>query len=173
MVAQNGFKAVRRSRLSPGGSGDNPSGPRVIVLDTRGELAEVYRYAVLSFVGGTLVPVGGHNLLEPAVWGKPVFFGPYTDHCAEVAALLLEAGGGIQVRDGADLGVAMMRLLKDRSALRTAGTAAQQVVTDNRGAVQRSLEYIGAYVRGRSHGQASQERSGVAPQPVPLGKLPR
>ena len=52
------------------------SGPRVSILDTRGELALLYRDAVVAFVGGTLVPIGGHNLLEPAVWGKPVFFRP-------------------------------------------------------------------------------------------------
>lgn len=154
MVIQSGFKTVRRSRLSRDGAGGSPGGPRVIVLDTRGELAEIYRLAVLSFVGGTLVPVGGHNLLEPAVWGKPVFFGPHTDHCAEVAALLLKAGGGVLVRDGASLAVEMMRQLKDRSALRIAGTAAQQVVVENRGAIQRSLERIEAHLRGRSRSAA-------------------
>jgi len=86
--------------------------------------------------------VGGHNLLEPAAWGKPVFFGPHTDHCAEIAAQLSRAGGGIRVQGGGDMAVQMARLLKDRSAARAVGDAARSVVEENRGALQRSLEEI-------------------------------
>ncbi|HYM37860.1 MAG TPA: 3-deoxy-D-manno-octulosonic acid transferase, partial [Nitrospiraceae bacterium] len=83
-----GLAVQQRSTMGSGQTGDATMGrPRVVVLDTRGELAQVYQHAVLTFVGGTLVPVGGHNLLEPALWGKPVFFGPHTDHCMEVAGL--------------------------------------------------------------------------------------
>jgi 3-deoxy-D-manno-octulosonic-acid transferase len=111
-----GFVVVRRSLLSRGCV--PPNGPRVIILDTRGELATVYRYAVASFVGGTLVPIGGHNLLEPAIWGKPVFFGPYTDHCAEIADLLLRAEGGRQATDGAELAT-HVTALRTRARLNT------------------------------------------------------
>jgi 3-deoxy-D-manno-octulosonic-acid transferase len=80
--------------------------------------------------------------LEPAVWGKPVLFGPFTDHCAEVASLLLEAGGGDRV-DGVD---ALVRLvsgwLADRHACSAAGQAAQRVVLENQGALARSLTLI-------------------------------
>ena len=116
--------------------------PRVIVLDTRGELAQVYQHAVLTFVGGTLVPVGGHNLLEPALWGKPVFFGSHTDHCMEVAALLTGLGGGMQVSGGQELTAGMTAQLRDRASLRRMGEAAKSVVLDNRGALQRSLDLI-------------------------------
>ncbi len=138
-----------RRRSSPGlvASGTaTASGRRVIILDTRGELASVYRHAVLAFVGGTLVPVGGHNLLEPALWGKPVFFGPHTDHCAEIAELLIRAGGGVPVRDGEQLAREMAKLLRDRSALDQRGEAARAVVMENRGAVAHSLELIGKIV---------------------------
>ncbi|TAJ22824.1 MAG: 3-deoxy-D-manno-octulosonic acid transferase [Nitrospirae bacterium] len=149
---QRGLTVVRRSRLGLGGpSPVKQVGPRVIILDTRGELASVYRHAVLSYVGGTLVPVGGHNLLEPAQWGKPVFFGPYTDHCAEVAGLLRQAAGGVQVRDGADLAVQMVRLLRDRAALRNMGKAASQVVAENRGALGLSLDLIGQVLDAQPH----------------------
>jgi tetraacyldisaccharide 4'-kinase len=114
----------------------------VIVLDTRGELAQVYQHAVLAFVGGTLVPVGGHNLLEPALWGRPVFFGPHTDHCMEVAGLLTGVGGGRQVPDERELADGMAALLRDRASLRRMGEAARSVVLDNRGAMQRSLDLI-------------------------------
>jgi 3-deoxy-D-manno-octulosonic-acid transferase len=137
-IAQ-GFAVVRRSLSA---SSVPPKGPRVILLDTRGELATVYRYAVVAFVGGTLVPIGGHNLLEPAIWGKPVFFGPYTDHCAEIADLLLRADGGRQATDGAALATQMAAVLDDRPSLEQMGRAAQQVVLENRGALEHTLDVI-------------------------------
>lgn len=139
-VAAHGFRAVRRSRLVVGAR--PMSGPRVIILDTRGELATVYRDASVAFVGGTLVPVGGHNLLEPASWGKPVLFGPHTDHCAEIAALLLEAGGGRQVRDADECAAAVEACLRDRHRLERMGQAARRVVLDNRGALGRTLDVL-------------------------------
>ena len=143
VVKARGLLAVRRSALGQSeGASFQPGLPRVVILDTRGELAGAYRHAVLSFVGGTLIPVGGHNLLEPARWGKPVFFGPHTDHCAEVAELLVRAGGGVQVRDGQELTAEMARWLRDRSGLRRKGEAARQVVLDNQGALERSLQLI-------------------------------
>lgn len=93
----------------------------------------IYREAVAAFVGGTLAPIGGHNLLEPAVWGKPVLFGPHTDHCAEVAALLTNAGGGLVVQNEAELAQVLHSLLRDPVARQRMGQAAQQVVADNQG----------------------------------------
>ena len=140
MVRSQGLATFRRSRGETGlGSG---SGPRVLILDTRGELALLYRDALVAFVGGTLTPVGGHNLLEPAVWGRPVLFGPHTDHCAEVAALLSHARGGQMVQDEQDLTRVLRALLRDREALRRMGQAAQQVVADNQGALQRTADVI-------------------------------
>ncbi len=139
-----GFPTVRRSVIGRDAGAAVTGRPRVVILDTRGELASIYRYAVLAYVGGTLVPVGGHNLLEPAAWGIPVFFGPSTDHCAEVAALLEGAGGGIRVRDARELAEAADRLLQDRQALANAGAAARQVVEDNRGAIAQAVAQIAA-----------------------------
>lgn len=144
MVRAKGLAVSRRSTGSAGWS--SVSGPRVLVLDTRGELALLYRDAVVAFVGGTLVPVGGHNLLEPAVWGKPVFFGPHTDHCAEVAALLLNARGGRVVEDARGLAQGLRELLGNSDALKRMGQAAQQVVADNQGALQRSAEIIATFL---------------------------
>jgi 3-deoxy-D-manno-octulosonic-acid transferase len=137
MIREAGFPAQRKSRI-----GETAAGPRVIILDTRGELARAYREAIVAFVGGTLVPVGGHNLLEPAVWGTPVLFGPYTDHCAEVAALLDEAGGGRRVMGVEDLVRCMSEWLADQKARDAVGQAAKCVVVDNQGALQRSVDLI-------------------------------
>lgn len=154
-VRAAGFPVSRRSTM--GQSAAVPEhGPRVIILDSRGELAWLYQEATVTFVGGTLVPVGGHNLLEPAVWGKPVFFGPHTDHCAEVASLLLAAEGGSQVEDGEDLARHLKTVLSDQSRLEKMGEAARRVVQENQGALERSLEQIVAFLppEGSSPGAA-------------------
>ena len=159
MVAAKGLSVFRRSMGNGGVTGD--AGPRVLVLDTRGELALLYREAVVAFVGGTLVPIGGHNLLEPAVWGKPVLFGPHTDHCAEVAALLLQAQGGRIVPDAVGLAQGVQELLGDPAALSRMGQAARQVVADNQGALRRSADIIAALMpaRGASTEGQSVQRS--------------
>lgn len=172
-VRQRGLAVTRRSRLEQKGQSLTSEGnPRVLILDTRGELAVVYRYAVLSYVGGTMVPVGGHNLLEPAQWGKPVFFGPHTDHCAEVADLLLRAGGAALARNGEELASQMARLLRDRSALQKMGEAAQQVLSENRGAIGRSLDLIGKVLHERNPGAGESGSAMSSTQKVSLRRLP-
>jgi 3-deoxy-D-manno-octulosonic-acid transferase len=131
----------RRSAIGQAG-GIGSTGPRVLLLDSRGELAAIYREAVVAFVGGTLVPVGGHNLLEPAQWAKPVLFGPYTDHCAEVADLLIQAGGGRRVLQTEDLTQQVKALFADDEARERMGRSARQVVEQNQGALQQTLEAI-------------------------------
>ncbi|MCC2640298.1 MAG: waaA [Nitrospira sp.] len=152
MVRSQGLSVFRRSAGETGQMCG--TGPRVLILDTRGELALLYREAALAFVGGTLVPVGGHNLLEPAVWGKPVLFGPHTDHCAEVAALLSDAQGGRVVQDERDLAQVLRELLRDPAVLQRMGQAAQQVVANNQGALRRSADLIATFLPG---GEASAE----------------
>ena len=143
-VKQFGLTALRRTGLAPrSGTPSSGTGGRVIILDTRGELATCYRHACVTFVGGTLVEIGGHNLLEPAAWGRPVFFGPFTDHCAEVADLLVRAGGGIRVRDPEMFYTELRRYLLDRDALERVGQMARRVVEDNRGAAERAMAHIG------------------------------
>ena len=156
MVVAKGLAVSRRSVGSSGAM--TGAGPRVVVLDTRGELALLYREAVVAFVGGTLVPVGGHNLLEPAVWGKPVLFGPHTDHCAEVAALLLNAQGGRIVPDAAGLAQGLRELLSDPATVNRMGQAARQVVADNQGALQRSADIIAALLPARGPSTEGQRR---------------
>jgi 3-deoxy-D-manno-octulosonic-acid transferase len=142
MLREAGFVVQRKSDIRA-----NHSGPRVVILDTRGELALAYREAVVAFVGGTLVPVGGHNLLEPAVWGTPVVFGPYTDHCAEVATLLQEAGGGCRVTGGEELVTALGEWLGQPETRVRVGEAAKRTVLDNQGALTRSVEFIESCLR--------------------------
>lgn len=162
-LREAGCVVQRRSRIQ-----DKQSGPRVIILDTRGELSRAYREAAVAFVGGTLVPVGGHNLLEPAVWGTPVLFGPHTDHCAEVAALLYEAGGGRRVAGEEDLVASFEEWLSQPEIRYRAGQSARQAVLDNQGALTRSLELIETCLRTAS----SYSDSCVATGPGPLMAKP-
>ncbi|HEY5932764.1 MAG TPA: 3-deoxy-D-manno-octulosonic acid transferase [Nitrospira sp.] len=159
MLREAGLVVQRKSRI-----GEKQSGPRVIILDTRGELSRAYREAVVAFVGGTLVPVGGHNLLEPAVWGTPVMFGPHTDHCAEVATLLSEAGGGCRVTEEEDLVASLDEWLGRPEIRSRVGQAARQAVLDNQGALTRSLELIETCLRA----VPSYSNSRVATGPGPL-----
>jgi 3-deoxy-D-manno-octulosonic-acid transferase len=137
MIRGAGLKVQRKSRLQ-----SIDTGPRVIVLDTRGELARAYQEAAMAFVGGTLVPVGGHNLLEPAVLGRPVLFGPHTDHCADIATLLQQAGGGYRVSGAQDIVQHVTAWLSDPPATKAVGEAARRVVLENQGALERSLHLI-------------------------------
>jgi 3-deoxy-D-manno-octulosonic-acid transferase len=141
MILARGIPVQRRSTIGQGVA-QRPTGPRVVVLDSRGELAAIYREAVVAFVGGTLVPIGGHNLLEPAQWAKPVLFGPYTDHCAEIADLLIQAGGGHRVLQAEDLTRQVMALFSNNKERERMGRSARQVVEQNQGALQQTLEAI-------------------------------
>ena len=161
MIREQGFPVQRRSAFQknvavPG------TGPRVVILDTRGELPSVYREAAVAFVGGTLVPIGGHNLLEPAVWGKPVLFGPYTDHCAEVADLLTQGAGGVRVADVEALTEQVTRLLNNAIVRERMGQAARKVIQQNQGALQRTIEALETvFGQNRDGSGSSRERRAV------------
>src|SRR2546427_249139 len=146
-VRSRGFTAVRRTKL-PGASGVLITGPRVVILDTRGDLATLYRDATLVFVGGSLVNVGGHSPLEPAAWGKAVVFGPHMDHFAEAAEQLRACGAGVMVRDAHEMTQTMTSLLLDRSRLEAMGKAAYELVLENQGALVRTVALIARLVEG-------------------------
>lgn len=114
----------------------------VLVLDTMGELARIYGIASVSFVGGSLVPEGGHNLLEPAGFGCPVLFGPHTEDFKIMAELLLEAGGGMRVCDGQQLSHAVGALLSDPRKRVRMGAKAKLFMESNRGALDRVMKEL-------------------------------
>jgi 3-deoxy-D-manno-octulosonic-acid transferase len=118
---------------------------QVLILNTIGELERVYGLADVSFVGGSMVPVGGHNLLEPASFGCPVLFGMYTHNFVQMARLLIEAGGGQRVKDKDELFLWIKRLLSDSDQLDRMAIGAKAFVERNRGALGRVMENIGGY----------------------------
>lgn len=141
MIRDRGLTVRRRSTWDQG-AGSTGAGAQVVILDTRGELAMVYQEATVAFVGGTLIPIGGHNLLEPAFWAKPVLFGPYTDHCVEIADLLVQAGGGRRVSTREDLTQQLLQLFDRREERVRMGQAAQSVIRENQGALRETIEAI-------------------------------
>jgi 3-deoxy-D-manno-octulosonic-acid transferase len=96
----------------------------------------------VAFVGGSLVPVGGHNVLEPASVGVPVLFGPHTEHFREPAAALTEAGGGMTVEDASSLGRTVSRILADEDRRGEMGRRGKRLVEANRGALERSVSLL-------------------------------
>ncbi len=139
LLTDRGADFVRRSQWR-----DNGRRPDVVLLDTLGELAGAYAAATVAFVGGSLVPAGGHNPIEPARWGKPGVFGASMENFRAVAGALLAAHGAFQVNSADELGVLLATLLDDPQACQRAGAAARAVVERQRGAVALCAERIAA-----------------------------
>lgn len=135
-VAAHGFACRRRSGGAPGAD------CQVLLLDTLGELSDFYAAADVAFVGGSLVPIGGHNLLEPAALGLPVLSGPQHFSSPQVARALGEQGALTIVHDAAELAAALTRLLADPQARAQQAAAGRAAIDANRGALERLLELI-------------------------------
>jgi len=114
----------------------------VLVLNTVGELGHVYALGSVAFVGGSFVPIGGHNLLEPAAFGIPVLFGPHTHNFEFMSESILKAGGALRVRNGTELHDVMERLLSDPGLRGRMGDRAKAFVVENRGALGRVVGYV-------------------------------
>ena len=128
-----------------GGLGGSPAfdpGAEVLLWDTLGELPFLYPAADAAFVGGSLVPVGGHNLLEPAAQGVPVLWGPHAFQFREIARDLAGSGGGVQVADAGDLEAALGRWVGDPGLAPQAGGKARAFVQSQRGAAARTAQTI-------------------------------
>ena len=137
LLAKRGGRFASRSAGAP-----IPPATTVMLGDTMGELMMFYAAADVAFVAGSLVPIGGHNLLEPASLGRPVLTGPYNFNSEEIAQLLLEAGAARIVPDSAMLAQAVAGLLGSAALRDSMGTAGRAVLDSNRGAVDRLLQLV-------------------------------
>lgn len=137
-AADAGWRVARRSAATPMPDAD------VLVGDSMGELLAYFGLGDVAFVGGSLVPVGGHNVLEPALLGQPVVFGPHRHSFAGAGDALIAAGGGWEVTDADALARRVDALWSDEAARKQAGARAQDVIAANRGAVQRALAALDA-----------------------------
>jgi 3-deoxy-D-manno-octulosonic-acid transferase len=133
-----GFVTTRRSDLPI----DAEPRADVVVLDSIGELGQLYQLATAVFVGGSLADHGGHNILEPAVFGKPIVFGPHMQNFKEIADTFMANGAAVQVQSDHDLEEVMLALLTDPVRRARLGAAARALVEANRGAKEKTLAVI-------------------------------
>ncbi len=150
-------KFIRRSQVPVPGPSQNGAPPvessipddvTVILLDSIGELASLYRVADGAFVGGSLVESGGHNILEPAAFGKIPVFGPSMENFAEMAARFTAAGAAVQVESPEDAGVAWIEFMRDPQRAARMGETARNLVASSRGATDRAIAEIARHLEG-------------------------
>ena len=156
LVRGAGFPWVRWSQI------DGEPSSSIILLDTMGQLAALYRLAAMVFVGGSWVRRGGHNVLEPAAWGKPVFFGPHMENYSSAAATLMRLGAAMEVKNGEELAVVLDDLLGRPEKLAEMGRNAKAFVLENQGAVDRNLEVIETLLGSHESVQRAQVRASEA-----------
>jgi 3-deoxy-D-manno-octulosonic-acid transferase len=138
LCRQEGLSTVRRSELAI----DADPRADAVILDTIGELAHLYQIATAVFVGGSLVPSGGHNILEPAAHGKAIVFGPHMQNFSEIAATFLSNGAAVQVSSEAELEATLLSLMSDPVRRARLGAAARALVVTNRGAKDKTMVAI-------------------------------
>lgn len=137
LIAAQGWDWARRSAPQPG-----DSAIEVYLADTMGEMFLLYAACDVAFVGGSLVPIGGHNMLEPAALGVPAITGPYVFNFAEVAQRMEQASALVRVNDAQSLAKAVAIWLASPGARQSVGNAALQCVEQNRGAVERVADLV-------------------------------
>jgi 3-deoxy-D-manno-octulosonic-acid transferase len=157
LCVAHGCRVVRRSERRPCEPGTD-----VFLADSMGEALLFYAAADIAFVGGSLVPAGGHNPLEPAALARPVLYGPHMFNFEDISRLLHDAGGSRQVQDAGELARAIIDYLNDSVLRRDNGRRAFEVVEQNRGALNRLLELIetAARVDNDKRGQISKSVPG-------------
>ncbi len=144
LLEKRGLRYVRRSAINGAQTLEDDS-PDIILLDTIGELPRVFSKASAAFIGGSLVPLGGHNIMEPAYWSKPILFGPHMDNFP-IAAEFLEKAAALRVINASDLRERVIELLTDSQKAVNMGRNARLIVDKNTGAVQKAIELVRGYI---------------------------
>lgn len=148
----------------------------VILVDSMGELAKFYGLGTVAFVGGSLLPFGGHNPLEPAAWGVPVLVGPHTEHFSQAVAALVSSGGAQVVGQAQELAQAVIKLMSRPQEAKRRGKQAREVVTSSQGAAAETVELLQKLMLIKQWAgevrRWRQESLAQAPRPAPTEKLP-
>ncbi len=159
LIEKKGIGYIRRSQIRPGlavhGHSSDKTGnghrtpdngfPDIILMDTIGELSRVFSKAAVAFIGGSLVPLGGHNVMEPAYWSRPIIFGPYMDNFP-IAGEFLDRSAALQVKDSKDISEATIELLTDPEKALVMGRNARAIVDKNTGAVKKAIDIVKDYL---------------------------
>lgn len=146
LAAKHGFTAVRRTNLTKTHAGHHD----MVIIDTIGELGKLYGLGDIVYVGGSLVPHGGHNILEPAAHGKPILVGPHMFNFKDTYALFSERGVCLTVRDSSELAETMLKLLHNTELRNKLGREALAIINENRGASHKSALYLKALVQQKN-----------------------
>ena len=151
LCQHEGLSTIRRTELPI----DAEPRADAVILDTIGELAQLYQVATAVFVGGSLVPWGGHNILEPAVFGRPIVFGPYMQNFGEIAETFLRNGAAVQVQGDRELEDVMVSLMADPVQRARLGAAARALVEANRGARDKTMTVIAGLLPADDRGRGA------------------
>lgn len=149
LAKNKGFQVVRKTQR---GEKSLSVPAQVILLDTIGELSQTYALGEIIFVGGSLVNVGGHNILEPLVFQKPVLFGPHMQNFSEIAQTLKEANAGILVRTKEELWEQLRALLKDPALAHLLGNNGFEVIRRHQGATEKNMAMINRFIPRQAEG---------------------
>ncbi|MFW6279375.1 MAG: 3-deoxy-D-manno-octulosonic acid transferase, partial [Bacillota bacterium] len=141
LFAHSGLQVVRKSKRQDRDQQD------VIILDTVGELADIYSLATVTFVGGTFVRKGGHNFLEPAIYGKPVLFGPHDFNFKQLTEILLDYQVGIKLQNEDEFIQEVISLIEDRERLSSIAEKARQMFKEHQGALDKNIDLIEQLLR--------------------------
>jgi 3-deoxy-D-manno-octulosonic-acid transferase len=162
-ITRMGFRCLRRSRCK-GPAGQSLARDQVVLGDTMGELRKFYSIAKLAFVGRSLVPMGGSDMMEAAGLGRPVLVGPYTDNFAEPMKVLTAAGAACVVRGGNDLAAMVVSLLADEARATEMGRSGQEAIRTNKGASERTLDLVREVLERQGTGASADGGVGDNPQ---------
>ncbi len=144
---KTGVNVVRRSEFQNALTEDT----EVLLVDEMGSLTQFISAGDITFMGGSLVPVGGHNLLEPAALGRVVVFGPHMFNFAEISRLFLELGAGIQVQEASELDAVMINLFEDTAMRNQYAQIGEKLVRENRGALLKVIGMVRNEIQSASH----------------------
>lgn len=153
LVTERGWAAHRRSRAlaAEGGPSDQPAAEsqvRVVILDTIGELTRVYALATVVFVGGSLVPCGGHNILQPIALGKPTLMGPHVDNQRDIADIALQEQAAFTVADPDELAATAARIINSEAEQELLAARCRAMLDRHRGAARRHAQHVVELLRG-------------------------
>ncbi|MEW6714544.1 MAG: 3-deoxy-D-manno-octulosonic acid transferase [Nitrospirota bacterium] len=139
LLKQRSINYIRRSEIQ------NTTGADVILLDTIGELSELFSNASVTFIGGSLLPFGGHNILEPAYWASPILFGPHMENFP-IAGEFLKRSAALEVKDAGEIAASVAELLQRPEKAKLMGENARAILDENKGAVERALKLVRSYL---------------------------
>jgi 3-deoxy-D-manno-octulosonic-acid transferase len=139
-VTAQGIDCQLRTQIN---ATEQPRQAPVVILDTIGELSATYGIADMVFCGGSLVPKGGQNIMEPAMWAKPIIYGPSMEDFAEAKAMIQSNGGGVMIHNATEMAAVTMEWLQSPEKAKAVGLAARQAILPHGGAAEKHAEVIG------------------------------